>query len=94
MLGGSAVTNISGVESGSKKVYKIRVSIGQSFEDYKLTVVRPVSGGFALDYDSYAGSAYIINSGWSNVSGGNVSFVYRGNTYTQSYDQNLPFCKL
>lgn len=91
MLDGSAVTNISGVESGSKKIYKIRVSIGQSFEDYKLTVVRPVSGGLALDYDSYADSAYIINSGWSNVSGGNVSFVYRGNTYTQSYDQNRHF---
>ncbi len=84
-------SSISGVQSGENKTYIIRVSNGNIHIDYNLTVIRPISSGIVLDYDSYASSAYIIDSDWENVSSSNVSFVYRGTTYTQPYDANRHF---
>lgn len=38
-----------------------------------------------LDYDALFESAYVINSGWSTLSG-TLSFVFRGTTYNETYN--------
>ncbi len=84
ILGNTEVDGITDIREGESADYIVLVNGIK----YRLHVVIPLSSGVYIDYDGVVDTAYIIGA---DKSGNSVSFYYRGNTVTQTYDSARHF---